>query len=117
MSILGLPGNPVSSIVCGVLFLIPLIRALAGDPKAGLDRGEPAISGAPLKANGERADYMRAALTLRNDGTPVVVPDAQQDSSMLRILAQSQCLLIREPRAPAAEAGQACRILRFEQGW
>ena len=117
MSVLGLPGNPVSSIVCGVLFLIPLIRALAGDPKAGLDHSEPAILGSAVKANGERADYMRAGLALRDDGTPVVVPDAQQDSSMLRILAQSQCLLIRPRNAAAAAAGDACRILRFEQGW
>jgi molybdopterin molybdotransferase len=117
MAILGLPGNPVSSIVCGALFLMPLIRALSGDPTAHIDRSEPAILGVPLKANDKRQDYMRAALTLRDDGTPVAVPNIVQDSSMLRVLAQAQCLVIREPNAPAAEAGSACRILRFEQGW
>jgi molybdopterin molybdotransferase len=117
MSILGLPGNPVASIVCSVLFLMPLIRALSGDPKAGLDRSEPAILGASLNENDRRADYMRSALTIRDDGTPVAVPNVLQDSSMLRVLAESQCLVIREPFAPPAEAGEACRILRFEQGW
>ncbi len=117
MAILGLPGNPVSSIVCGALFLVPLLRALSGDPAAPKDRSEPAILGAALKANDQRQDYMRATLTLRDDGTPVAVPHALQDSSMLRVLAQAQCLVIREPNAPAAAAGEACRILRFEQGW
>lgn len=117
MTVLGLPGNPVSSIVCGVLFLIPLIRALLGDPAAGEAFSEPAILGAAVKPNDKRADYMRAALHVREDGMSVVVPDAQQDSSMLRVLAQSQCLLIREPFAPAAAAGEPCRILRFEAGW
>lgn len=117
MAILGLPGNPVSSIVCGALFLMPLIRALSGDKTACLDRSEPAILGVPLRANDKRQDYMRAALTMRDDGTPVAVPNIVQDSSMLRVLAQAQCLVIREPNAPAVEAGAACRILRFEQGW
>lgn len=117
MAILGLPGNPVSSIVCGALFLMPLIRALSGDKTAHLDRSEPAILGVALRANDKRQDYMRAALTLRDDGTPVAVPNIVQDSSMLRVLAQAQCLVIREPNAPAVEAGSACRILRFEQGW
>jgi molybdopterin molybdotransferase len=117
MTILGLPGNPVSSIVCGALFLMPLIRALSGDKTAHLDRSEPAILGVALRANDKRQDYMRASLTLRDDGTPVAVPHIVQDSSMLRVLAQAQCLVIREPNTPAAEAGAACRILRFEQGW
>ena len=117
MAILGLPGNPVSSIVCGALFLVPLVRALSGDPTAALDRSEPAVLGAALRANDQRQDYMRATLTMRDDGVPVAVPHVVQDSSMLRVLAQAQCLVIREPGAPAAVAGSACRILRFEAGW
>ena len=117
MAILGLPGNPVSSIVCGALFLVPLLRVLSGDQEAALDRSEPAVLGCALPANDARQDYMRASLTMRADGTPVAVPHKTQDSSMLRVLAQAQCLVIREPGAPAAEAGSPCRMLRFEQGW
>lgn len=117
MALLGFPGNPVSSIVCAVLFLMPLVRALSGDRAAGLDRSEPAVLGAALRANDRRQDYMRATLTIRSDGTPVAMPNVLQDSSMLRVLAQAQCLVIREPEAPAAAAGAACRILRLEQGW
>ena len=112
MRILGLPGNPVSAIVCGVLFLIPLIRALAGDPQAGADPTEAAVLGCDLPANDSREDYLRATLA-PGAGLPVATPFGRQDSSMLRVLARSHCLVVREPHAPAAKAGEACRIIRL----
>ncbi len=74
MSILGLPGNPVSSIVCAILFLVPLIRHLQGDASAGAARDEPAILGADLPANDGRRDYLRARLTRDAEGRPVATP-------------------------------------------
>jgi molybdopterin molybdotransferase len=112
MRILGLPGNPVSAIVCGVLFLIPLIRALAGDPQAGADHSEAAVLGCDLPANDSRQDYLRATLHT-GQGLPVATPFGQQDSSMLRVLANAHCLVARPPQAPAARAGDACRIIRL----
>jgi molybdopterin molybdotransferase len=112
MQILGLPGNPVSAIVCGVLFLVPLVRALSGDPHAGTDRSEAAILGGDLKENDSREDYLRAELS-SGSGLPIATPFSRQDSSMLRVLAQSHCLVIRPPRAPAAKAGEPCRIIRL----
>ncbi len=117
MSILGLPGNPVSSIVCGVLFLQPLLRALSGDPGAAEDRSEPAVIGAPLPANDKRQDYLRAGLHVGADGRLVATPNVLQDSSMLRVLAEAECLLIRGPNATADGPGAPCRILRLRQGW
>ena len=111
--ILGLPGNPVSAIVCGVLFLIPLVRALAGDPMPARDRSEPAILGAALTANDTRQDYLRATLSDDGQGPPVATPFGRQDSSMLRVLASSHCLIVRAPHAKAAQAGEACRIIRL----
>jgi molybdopterin molybdotransferase len=113
MMILGLPGNPVSAIVAGVVFLIPLIRALCGDPTAHLLPSEPAVLGAALRANDGRKDFLRATLTMCEAGLPIATPFDQQDSSLLRVLAMADCLLIREPHAPAAEAGAPCRILRL----
>ena len=112
MQILGLPGNPVSAIVCGVLFLVPLVRALSGDPNAGRDRSEAAVLGGDLKENDTREDYLRAEIK-DGRGLPVATPFSRQDSSMLRVLAQSHCLVIRAPHAPAAKAGEACRIIRL----
>jgi molybdopterin molybdotransferase len=113
MSILGLPGNPVSSIVCAILFLVPLIRHLQGDPNAAAPRDEPAILGADLSANDGRKDYLRARLSRDAEGRPVATAATVQDSSMLRVLADSNCLVIREPHAPAARAGETCRVLRM----
>ena len=113
MRILGLPGNPVSAIVCGVLFLVPLVRALAGDPQAGSDRSELAVLGADLPANDSRQDYMRAHVTGMRDGHPLVEAFRRQDSSMLRVLAQAECLIIRDAHAPPARAGETCRMMRL----
>ena len=110
MHVLGLPGNPVSSYVCAVLFLVPLMRRLAGrsDIAPTLD---VARLGCDLPANDERADYLRATLAPGPDGMPVATPAPIQDSSMLTRLARADCLLIREPHAPAAKAGEACSII------
>ena len=111
MRLLGLPGNPVSSIVCALIFLRPLIRAMLGQPDAGADETRPARLGAAMKANDERQDYVRARITGEDGGVPVVAPHARQDSSMLSTLAASDALIIRAPHAPDAAAGMPCRIL------
>ncbi|MBM3652773.1 MAG: molybdopterin molybdotransferase MoeA [Alphaproteobacteria bacterium] len=111
--ILGLPGNPVAAFVCALIFLAPLLRALQGDPNAGADRTELAFAGSALPANKGRRDYMRARLATDENGALVATPQPLQDSSLLTELVQSQALLIREPGAPAAAKGEACRILRL----
>jgi molybdopterin molybdotransferase len=113
MHVLGLPGNPVSSYVCGILFLVPLIRRLTG--RADWEpRLEPAQLGSDLPENDERADYLRATLEPGPDGLPTATPCPLQDSSMLLPLAKADCLLIREPHAPAAKAGNRCIILKLD---
>jgi molybdopterin molybdotransferase len=112
MHVLGLPGNPVSSYVCSVLFVVPLIRRLAGrsdcEPVA-----EPARLGCDMPENDERADYLRATLTRDPEGALVATPFPVQDSSMLLPLAKADCLLIRAAHAPAAPAGSPCVIHKF----
>ncbi|HEY8565254.1 MAG TPA: gephyrin-like molybdotransferase Glp [Beijerinckiaceae bacterium] len=110
---LGLPGNPVSAIVCGLIFLEPLLRALVGDPDAGRDRTEPAILAVDLPGNDARQDYVRATLVPRPDGLPLVTPLPVQDSGMLSALARADALLVRPPHAPAAETGSLVRVLRL----
>jgi molybdopterin molybdotransferase len=112
MRVLGLPGNPVSSFVCAVLFLVPLLRRLAGrlDTHAEI---EDASLGRDMPENDERADYLRATLAEGPDGGLIATPLPVQDSSMMAPLAQADCLVIREPHAPAAPAGSPCRILKL----
>jgi molybdopterin molybdotransferase len=113
MQVLGLPGNPVSSFVAAALFLMPLLRRLAGRADLFL-AVERAALGCALPANDERADYLRAALITAPDGAKVATPFAKQDSSMLAPLARADCLVIREPFAPAAEPGSPCIILNLQ---
>jgi molybdopterin molybdotransferase len=111
MRVLGLPGNPVSSLVCAVLFLGPLLAALLGEPAR--DRTEAAVLGVAMEENDQRQDYVRAALREGGDGLPIATPFPRQDSSMLATLAKSDCLIVRPPHAPPAAAGSPCRILRL----
>jgi molybdopterin molybdotransferase len=112
MRVLGLPGNPVAAFICGVLFLVPLLRRLAGRADLSL-LAAPAVLGCALPANDDRAEYMRATLSTTPQGV-VATPFPKQDSSMLVPLAQADCLVIREPFAPAAEPGEPCRILNLQ---
>jgi molybdopterin molybdotransferase len=112
MQVLGLPGNPVSAYVCAFLFLVPLLRRLAG--RTDLSAApESAVLGCDLPENDERADYLRATLRPGPNGTQIATPVRVQDSSMMAALASADCLVIREPFAPAAAAGSRCVILRL----
>ncbi|HJE24314.1 MAG TPA: molybdopterin molybdotransferase MoeA [Methylorubrum populi] len=115
MTVIGLPGNPVSSIVCGLLFVVPAIRALLGDPRAGEDRSEPALLGRDMPENDGRQDYLRTRLDTAPDRLPVAHPESRQDSSMLSVLGTSEALLIRPPHAPPAKTGDPCRIIRLDR--
>lgn len=104
-AMLGLPGNPVSAFVTALLFVRPLVAHLGGasDP---LPRATSALLGDALPANNARTDYLRAEL---RDGRAYA--STIQDSSMLRTLARSTCLIIRPANAPAARAGDSAEIL------
>ena len=115
MQVLGLPGNPVSAIVCGLLFVVPLVRALGGDRDAGEDPTEAGVLAEAMAPNDARQDYMRSRI-LPSDGGPVrVVPGPRQDSSLLKALSDSDGLVVRPPHAPAAAAGDPCRVIRLSR--
>ena len=112
LRVIGLPGNPVSSYVCGFLFLVPLIRALSGRTDVH-HAHETALLGRDVAANDIREDYLRARLEVRKDGELVATPVDHQDSSLLANLAAARALVIRPPFAPPAFAGSPCDILRL----
>ncbi|QND47207.1 molybdopterin molybdotransferase MoeA [Rhizobium lusitanum] len=107
--VLGLPGNPVSSLVCGLLFLEPLIRKLASLPP--VKRDATARAAVTLKANDQRQDYVRATLTKSADGDWLAEPFSKQDSSMMKVFSRSDCLIIRPPHVPELTAGAPCPVL------
>jgi len=102
---LGLPGNPVSAVVCGLLFLVPALRAMQG-LAAGAPHRRQARLGAALPANGPREHYMRARLCQHDDGPPEIIPFESQDSSLLRLLAEADALLVRPAQDPPRSAGE-----------
>jgi len=107
--VLGLPGNPVSTMVCSLLFLKPAIDRMLGQP-GDLVTTQPARLAIDVKANDIREDYVRSKLT-RTDGGLVVMPHAVQDSSMLSVLAWSSALLVRPPHDPARTAGDTVQVI------
>lgn len=109
MRFIGLPGNPVSSLVCSRLFLWPLLHAFLGHPPER--QMEEASLAEPLPANDRRQDYMRGVFL---DGGRTVTPFEKQDSSMLSTLAKADCLIVRPPHAPPAQAGESVPVLRLD---
>lgn len=110
-ALLGLPGNPVSSIVCANIFMYPLIKAMQG---AEADRQpEWAQLGEDIPAEGNRRHYLRAKL-VQGKGLAEVTPFSDQDSSKLSILSQADCLMIRDAHDPARKKGELMQIIRLE---
>jgi molybdopterin molybdotransferase len=109
--VLGLPGNPASAMVCAELFLWPILRAMqGGDPQQPLERLPLA---APLAANGLREHWMRARIMLDGEGCPTVAAFADQDSSLVSVLAAANALIRRPAAAPPAAADEPVEVLRL----
>lgn len=104
-AMIGLPGNPVSAMVCGHIFVLPTLRAMLGLPDAH-SGGKTAPLAQPIGANGPRQHYMRARL----DGEGLQVFD-RQDSALLSILSAANALVIRPPHDPARDAGDRVTYL------
>ncbi len=114
LKVLGLPGNPVSTAVTALLFLKPAIERMLG--LAGEERRHVALLGQDMPANDTRQDYVRAGLTTNAQGQLVATPFSPQDSSMLSLIARADCLIVRQPHAPAAKAGDTIDIIPLSGG-
>lgn len=108
--VLGLPGNPVSSLVCATIFLRPALARMLGRPDAATQT-QKAVLGGDLGANDRRQDYLRATTSTDPSGRTVATPFTRQDSSMLATLARADCLIIRPPNAPPAKAGDPVDVI------
>ncbi len=111
--VLGLPGNPVSALICAALFLLPSLDVLGGLPAAA-PRTERAVLGAALRQNDGRADHLRATLAVETGGLLVATPFARQDSGMLSLLARADALVLRAPHASALPVGAEVEVIRLD---
>ncbi|MCB2108289.1 MAG: molybdopterin molybdotransferase MoeA [Rhodobacteraceae bacterium] len=101
---MGLPGNPVSAMVCAILYLAPALARLQGLP-GHAPATTSVMLAASIKANDKREDYLRATLARDSSGTLTATPYAKQDSAMLTTLARADALIVRPPFAPEAKPG------------
>jgi len=107
--VLGLPGNPVSALVCGHIFLVPMLRAMLGLP-TGERRRRRARLAQDIPQNGPREHYLRSEVTQGGD-LPDITPYPSQDSSLLSILSRANALMVRQPADPARIAGEIVEYL------
>jgi molybdopterin molybdotransferase len=114
LKVLGLPGNPASALVCARLFLRPILAALEGADPGATVALTPARLGAPLKANGDREEWLRARLSVAPDGARIATAFGAQDSSLQTVLAAADVLIRRLPHAPAVQAGEVVETLVFD---
>lgn len=112
MRVLGLPGNPVSSLVCSILFLRPLIEMLLGREITARDREHLPLA-VDIGGNDRREDYLRATIRRAEDGSESVAPSERQDSSMLATLARADALVVRPPHAGPLAAGARVPVIRL----
>ena len=111
--VLGVPGNPVAALICGLVFLVPMLHRLLGLREHGREPQE-AVLGQALEANGPREHYMRATSTWRSGGERLVIPLAAQDSALMADFARADCLIVRPPDAPALAQGERVMIIPLD---
>lgn len=110
--VVGLPGNPVSSLICTRVFVVPLIERLTGAAAPAAVVSE-AVLASPIAGNGARTHYMRATTISRED-VRTVAAALSQDSSLMAPLAAADCLIVRAPGAPPLAAGQRVEVLDLD---
>src|SRR5689334_14819573 len=108
--VLGLPGNPVSTMVCALMFVKPALDRMLGQ-SGDLVATKPAKLAVDVKENDTREDYVRALVRRGADGSLTVEPHKIQDSSMLSVLAWSNALLVRPAHDPARKAGDVVQVI------
>ena len=111
--VIGLPGNPVSSLICTWIFIVPLVLRMLGRRDTALPSMSARLS-VPVTANGPREHYMRGVARTESDGTLSVSPVRSQDSSLLSPLAEADVLIVRPPLDPAREAGDHVVVTRID---
>lgn len=104
-AMIGLPGNPVSAMICGTVFVLPVLRKLLGLTQVSETELQAPLA-APLKPNGPRTHYMRA--TLQNGE---ITAEDRQDSSLLTVLSTANALLVRPADDPERAKGEIVSYL------
>lgn len=114
IKVLGLPGNPVASLVTAHLFLVPMIETMSG--RNHVPQILAAKLGLPLAANSLRRHYIRAFAKRDAEGELAALPLTNQDSSLLSVMTRANCLIVQEADTPELAKGSLCQILLLNSG-
>lgn len=106
----GLPGNPVSAMVCAILYVGPALEKMQGLEGAAPPTVKARLS-VGMKANDKREDFLRATLERSGSGDLIATPYPKQDSAMITTLAKADGLIIRPPFSPAATPGEIVDVI------
>jgi molybdopterin molybdotransferase len=98
--VLALPGNPASAFVSATLFLLPLIKYMAG-AEHYIPVQKMAQTTVELESVANRAKFLRAVVDQNG-----ITPFDSQDSAKLSVLAASNALLVRPAHSPAIASGE-----------
>ena len=112
LRVLCMPGNPVSTGVCSILFLKKALSTMLGI-KTNTEPALTAILGQDMAENDQRQDYVRAKLETNDIGERIAQPFSIQDSAMQACFTEADCLIVRLPHAPSIKAGELVSILLF----
>ena len=110
LTVFGMPGNPVSTGVCSMLYLQRALRVMLA-MKDIIEPRQTAVLGEDIAANDLRQDYLRARLETNSDGERIAMPFSKQDSAMQARFAEANCLIVRAPDAEPVPTGQRVEIL------
>jgi molybdopterin molybdotransferase len=110
MVVFGMPGNPVSTGVCSMLFLKAALTIMLGMSESD-DTLQGVVLGQDLEANDLRQDYLRARLQSGPQGELVAMPFSKQDSAMQARFAEADCLIVRKPHAEPVKSGERVEIM------
>jgi molybdopterin molybdotransferase len=110
---IGLPGNPVSTVICSLIFVKPAIEKMVGLEIESQEKTTAYLC-EELSKNDERQDYLRAVVSSTDDGKKTVKAFQRQDSSMMMLLTKANCLIVRPPYDPKRTVGEEVEILEFK---
>ena len=103
----GLPGNPVSSMVCSHVFLGPMIKKMLGLEYEKVKTTKYPLTH-ELAKNSSREHYMRALIK----GDKVTV-QSNQDSASTSILQSSNALVVRPPFDKSKKSNDLVNVIKL----
>lgn len=107
---IGLPGNPVSTMVTFELFVRPVLRRMLGHTRL-FRRPLPVTLEEPVKIGAALTHFLRAIVSVKPDGTLSARLTGPQGSGILTSMSVANALLVIPQERPRIEAGEVVNAI------